>query len=57
MPKHTQNTHTELHFIGLTTDKLSLKPIFFPNITSCSVQLREVIITLGDADELSPSAA
>lgn len=57
MPKHTQNTHTELHFIGLTTDKLSLKPIFFPNITSCSVQLREVIITLGDVDELSPSAA
>lgn len=59
-PLHTAFTHTKTHtlystFIGLTTDKLSLKHIFFHNITSCSVQLREVIITLGDVAELSAS--
>lgn len=50
-----KKTHTLLHFIGLATDKLSLKHIFFQNITSCSVQLRGVIITFVDVVELSAS--
>lgn len=59
-------THTHTHaqrkthspysiLLVSTTRKLSLKRIFSQNITSCSVQLRAVIITFRDVVELSAS--
>lgn len=51
MPKHTEK-HTPLLW---SHHKQSFKHIFFQNITSCSVQLWEVIITFIDVIELSVS--
>lgn len=51
--QNTLQTPSMHYFIGLTTNKLSLKHIFSQNITSCRVQLEEVIITFVEVVELS----